>query len=204
MRYAFGTRHDTPESLGFAEAYDVHQMKTDNIIVADGQRHKADAIITNRPRLPVFVKAADCVPVLLYDPVAGCVAAVHSGWQGTSLNITAKTIRMLSKEYGSKPENIQAYIGPAICGECYEVGHEVLAMVTSTLQNPESAFVCGKPLNVDLKSAVSQQLTERGVSSVVVHPDCTKCNPDKYWSHRHSVANGIERGGNNNQSIIEL
>ncbi|MDR2606413.1 MAG: peptidoglycan editing factor PgeF [Oscillospiraceae bacterium] len=204
MRRAFGTRRDTPESLGFSGAYGVRQIKTDNVVIADGAAHDADAVITNRPGLPVFVKAADCVPILLYDPAANCVAAVHSGWQGTALNIAAKTVRALSAEYGSKPANLRAFIGPAICGECYEVGGEVSAAVSATLQDKGAAAVPGKPLNIDLKAAVAQQLTEAGVTEISVHPDCTKCNPDKYWSHRHCAANGIERGGGNNISIIEL
>jgi copper oxidase (laccase) domain-containing protein len=120
------------------------------------------------------------------------------------MNITAKTVRELSRVYGSEPQNLQAFIGPAICGECYEVGTELIAKVSTTLQNPTAALVPGKPLNVDLKAAVKQQLAECGVTSVTTHPDCTKCNPDKYWSHRHSVANGIERGNHNNISVIEL
>jgi len=204
MRYAFGTRYDTAESLGFPGAYDVRQMRADNVIIADGKYHEADAIVTNQPGLPIFVKAADCVPILLYDPIANCVAAIHSGWQGTALNIVAKTIATLSEVYGSMPDNLQAFIGPAICGDCYEVGDQVITAVTDTLNDKVAAIVPGKPKNIDLKSAVKQQLVECGVKQITVHPDCTRADPDKYWSHRYSVANGIERGGNNNISIICL
>lgn len=84
-----------------------------------------DAFITNLPGVSIGVRTADCVPILLYDPVHRVIAAVHSGWKGTVLKISQGVIDLMEEVYGSKPAELRAVIGPAIGPESFQVGEEV-------------------------------------------------------------------------------
>ncbi|MDR0818341.1 MAG: peptidoglycan editing factor PgeF [Oscillospiraceae bacterium] len=203
VRYAFGTKMDTAESLGFANAAKPKQVRGGKVVAADELPCEADAVVTNLRNFPICVSAADCVPVLMYDPAANCIAAVHSGWQGTELNIAAKTVAKLTELYGSAPADIQAYIGPAIGGECYEVGDEVIAKVRGTISPDSGAgIVDGFPKNIDLRAVVAEQLREAGVTRIDIHSDCVRCKSDIYWSRRAELAKG--GAYQNNISVIEI
>jgi YfiH family protein len=76
--------------------------------------YEADGLITNEKNVPLVISVADCVPILLYDPVRGAVGAVHAGWRGTVQDIAAKAVRRLAAEYGSRPEDIRAALGPLL------------------------------------------------------------------------------------------
>lgn len=95
-------------------------VKTKNDIFPD-----TDALITNVPNLCVFIRTADCVPILLFDPVRKAIAAIHSGWKGTIQEISKLTIELMQKEFGTNPKDIIAGIGPSIGPKVYEVGAEV-------------------------------------------------------------------------------
>ncbi|MCI7271088.1 MAG: peptidoglycan editing factor PgeF, partial [Anaerobutyricum hallii] len=84
-----------------------------------------DALITDEKGIPLYTSYADCVPLLFYDPEHHVAGMAHSGWRGTVKKIGAKFVVYMQNEYGSKPENIIAAIGPSICRNCYEVGEEV-------------------------------------------------------------------------------
>ena len=84
-----------------------------------------DAFVTNLPGVAIGVRTADCVPVLLYDPVERVVAAVHAGWKGTVLHISKGALEAMGQEFGSRPENILAVIGPSIGPDSFQVGEEV-------------------------------------------------------------------------------
>ena len=84
-----------------------------------------DAFVTNRPGVAIGVRTADCVPVLLYDPVQRVVAAVHAGWKGTVLHISEGALEAMGQEFGSRPENLRAVIGPSIGPDSFQVGEEV-------------------------------------------------------------------------------
>ncbi len=86
---------------------------------------EGDALISNQPGVLVAVKTADCVPILLADPVTHSVAAVHAGWRGTAAEILSATLRQMSEKWGTRPADVHAAIGPAIGGCCYEVGADV-------------------------------------------------------------------------------
>ena len=85
-----------------------------------------DAQITNVPNIPLFVYSADCVPIILADPISRVVATVHSGWRGTVQGIGAKVVQKMIEDYGCLPENIYAFIGPSIGPENYEVDQMVI------------------------------------------------------------------------------
>ena len=84
-----------------------------------------DAFVTNRPGVAIGVRTADCVPVLLYDPVERVVAAVHAGWKGTVLQISKGVLEAMGQEFCCRPENLLAVIGPSIGPDSFQVGEEV-------------------------------------------------------------------------------
>ena len=84
-----------------------------------------DAFVTNLPGVAIGVRTADCVPVLLYDPVERVVAAVHAGWKGTVLHVSKGALEAMGQEFGSRSENLLAVIGPSIGPDSFQVGEEV-------------------------------------------------------------------------------
>ena len=84
-----------------------------------------DALVTNLRGVAIGVRTADCIPILLCDPVRGAVAAIHAGWRGTLGRIACAAIGRMRLEYGTAPEDLRAVVGPGICRECFQVGEEV-------------------------------------------------------------------------------
>lgn len=126
-----------------------------------------DALVTDVPGICLGVTTADCVPVLLYDPVKKVVAAIHAGWRGTVKQIVLKTIRFMEKEYGCNSEAVLAGIGPCIGMEAFEVGEEVAdSFIGAGLPVEEFSrrnVQTGK-LHLDLSKANRLQLLQAGVS----------------------------------------
>ena len=92
----------------------------------DGARQDADVLVSDDPDVAVAVRAADCVPLLLADSRTGVVAAVHAGWRGTAAGAAPAAVHALAREFGTKPEDLVAAIGPSIGACCYEVGTELV------------------------------------------------------------------------------
>ena len=177
------------ERLGSSESAVavVHQVHGDRIVEAEGggsplrPQQDADAIYTMEPGIFLAVRTADCVPILLAGP--GGVAAVHAGWRGTALGISAKAAGILSRQLGCKPTAIKAAIGPSIGVGAYEVGSEVVEGIGKRV--PEHIFVRrkGDSVHVDLKAANRFQLRDAGVQFIDVLSECTHENP-LFFSHR--------------------
>ena len=130
----------------------------------------ADGLVTDRRDVTLFATFADCYPIVLWDPVKRCVGLAHAGWRGTQAGVARSAVKRMGEEYGSKPADIRAGIGPGICGRCYEVGPEV-----ATQFDPRfvAAGVGGRSL-LDLAAANRAQLEAAGVSEVHVLGLCTK------------------------------
>ena len=79
-----------------------------------------DGLITNEPEVVLTTFFADCVPIFLVDPVKNAIGLVHSGWRGTVGKISQAAILRMQEEYGSRPEDILAAVGPSICQDCYD------------------------------------------------------------------------------------
>lgn len=149
-----------------------------------------DGLITDRKNVPLCVFSADCVPVLLHDPEAGIIAAVHSGWKGTVADMMGSAVRRM-ENMGANAAHIRAAIGPAISKCCFETGPEVPEAVRALLGAdaeglcPPEDGVPGKFM-VDIKEANRRRLMQLGVDPALidVSPDCTMCMQDVYWSHR--------------------
>ena len=153
----------------------------------------ADGLITNCPEVTVAVAVADCLPVLIADPVAGVVAAVHAGWRGLSSGVLENAIEMMASGFGTKPANCVVGIGPSIGPCCYEVGPEVLAAFNEQGYGAEARVPVSKneQLHCNL-GAVGSAITQKlGVPqhNVVNAGLCTKCNSDWLWSYRRDGDN---------------
>ncbi len=145
-----------------------------------------DALVTNCPGVALVVFSADCTPILLHDPVAGAVGAVHAGWRGTAKGIAAKTVQTMVKEYGCKPENIRAAIGPCIGKCCFETDWDVPQAMLDALGPKALTAISqvGEKYFVDLKFCNALWLQRAGVGELDISSDCTCCEPDRFWSHR--------------------
>jgi YfiH family protein len=120
------------------------------------------------------VTVADCVPVFLAH-ASGAIAALHSGWRGTAARITGRAIEML-RIAGVPPSELRLHCGPAICGKCYEVSADVYAQLTG--RNP------GTPATIDLRALIADHARAAGVRDISLSPLCTRCDNDRFYSHR--------------------
>jgi YfiH family protein len=161
----------------------------DDAACREGRRRDGDALITRRTGTAVGVLVADCFPILLADPDSGAVAAVHSGWRGTTQRILEKTIREMRVVFGSRPSALRAAIGPGIRSCCFEVGTEVaedfeeaFAGARLSRQNPERS---GKYM-LDLARALEIQCVESGLDKGNTFDlgICTRCHPEEFFSYR--------------------
>ena len=149
---------------------------------------ECDGIVTNQPGLMIAVCVADCVPVLLHDPVQGVVAALHAGWLGTVGNIAGKGVEAMVNLFGSKRGDIQAAIGPCISACCYEVDLPVRdafkkAGVAWDLFAQEKGE--GKWM-LDLAAANRHLLSDAGLSAGQIQSQelCVCCNQELFFSYR--------------------
>lgn len=152
-----------------------------------------DGLITNEPEVALTVFSADCTPVLLYDPVKKVIGAVHAGWRGTAAEIAGKTAEKMTREFGCKPENIRAAIGPCISQCCFETDADVPeAMLASFGKEAEELIQPkGEKYYVNLKGLNALSLRRAGVERIDIAKACTACQPERFWSHRRV---GNERG----------
>ena len=125
---AFSPLRDAALPMPVVQAHQVHGDRVAMVESADLTREDLegfDALITDVPGVAIGARTADCIPVLMYDPVRRAVAAVHSGWKGTVLKIAAKTLSAMFREFGTRPADILAVIGPGIGPDSFQVGPEV-------------------------------------------------------------------------------
>ena len=153
-----------------------------------GDDQHCDALVSNTPRILLAVKTADCVPVLIGDPLTRSFAAVHAGWRGTSASIVRRAIEQMESEYGAQVANMRAAIGPAANVCCYEVGSEVIDIFKERFPHASRLF---KPTRdgharIDLHLANRNQLRDAGVSVDRIHvaPLCTMDRTDLFFSYR--------------------
>jgi len=145
-----------------------------------------DVLITDRPGALLLLLYADCAPVLIYDPRHRALALAHSGWRGTVLGAARAAVDALGREFGSRPGELVAAIGPSIGPCCYEVGAEVVDAVRATFTRPDSLLPVhpGGRSHFDLWAANYCWLAAAGVRQVEVAGLCTACHTDEFYSHR--------------------
>ncbi|MFE1309682.1 peptidoglycan editing factor PgeF [Streptomyces sp. NPDC058755] len=148
---------------------------------------EVDAIVTVRRGLALAVLTADCVPVLLADPVAGVVAAAHAGRPGMVRGIVSAAVRAMA-ELGAEPGRIVARTGPAVCGRCYEVPEQMRAEVAAVEPTAHAETSWGTPA-VDVSAGVHAQLDRLGVCDRAHSPVCTLESGD-HFSYRRDRTTG--------------
>jgi YfiH family protein len=134
----------------------------------------ADGHVVLERGTAAVVSAADCVPVCIAHP-SGAIALLHSGWRGTADRIVERAIDALASR-GCPPHELRLHLGPAICGKCYEVGPDVSERLLGS--RPDG------PRLVDLRAIITMHAYARGIGEVTSSPRCTRCDNDRFYSHR--------------------
>lgn len=174
------------------KVFDVYQVHSDVVKVTErallpNEDHiKADAIITRKPGITLLMRFADCVPILLYDPAKHVIGIVHAGWIGTVNKIAALTVGIMIKEFGTKPEDIIAGIGPSIGPDHYSVGDDVLQRVKMSFGDFADKLIIhdnGKDY-FNLWKANTEILNQVGVEKIENSGICTSCNKFDWYTHR--------------------
>jgi YfiH family protein len=172
--------------------YDVWQVHGTEVAIAKAPRHptsphlQADAILTDSPGLTLMMRFADCVPILLHDPIRKVVGIAHAGWMGTVRGTVRFAVEAMQKHYLSSPADIQAAIGPSIGPDHYEIGPDVVIQVQQAFQSDASKLlsVMAGHVKFDLWAANRLLLEQAGVRNVEVAGLCTACHTEDWYSHR--------------------
>lgn len=185
---AFFSTRELPDltELGADRILFPNQTHSDNVEFVDERNEypNTDGLILTNSNDAVYLRFADCTPLIFYDTVQKIAAVTHAGWRGTAQKIGVKTIEKMQ----SNPTNVIALIGPAISMCCYEVSEEVRDTLLATVKDTEGLFI---NRNVDLKRINAQQLKEIGVKQIDICPYCTSCDNDLFYSYRKE--NGTEK-----------
>ena len=150
---------------------------------------EADAMITITPGICIMILIADCVPILLYDPIKKAIGITHAGWRGTVKRIAEKTVEKLVDKYNCNPEDIMAGIGPSIGPCCYEVGPDVIEEFERTDDDTNDIITDGKEDgkgHLNLWLANKKQLLRAAINenNIVTADLCTCCHSDMFFSYR--------------------
>ncbi len=152
-----------------------------------GETIYCDVIVSNASGVLAAVKTADCVPILIGDPVTGAFAAIHAGWRGTLAGAVAVGVQRMRDEYGANPADVRVAIGASAGPCCYEVGAEVIDAFTEKFSD-DGLFTPTRSghARIDLLKANADQLISAGVSPERIHvaPICTMCRTDLFFSYR--------------------
>ncbi len=186
VEHGFATRHAV-DWFDESRLANLKQIHSDVVAVAagPGPLGEGDAVITNVPGVLAGIRTADCLPLLLADPVHRAVAAVHAGWRGSAANISAATLRAMAREFGTRAEDVVAAIGPGIGVCCYEVSEEVASRFVEWLPG----LTAGKN-HLDLVETNRRQLTAAGVRTIHTGAACTRCDADYHSYRRDGEASG--------------
>ena len=168
-----------------------YQTHSDHVVVVDDAMAAqllpaTDALVTQSPRVALTLRFADCVPILLFDPVQRAIGIVHAGWKGTLSRIAGKTAEAMAAAFGSRPSNLMAGIGPSIGPCCYEVGADVRRQISATFGRVDGLLQprAGDRVHLDLWAANRRVLEEAGVQDIETGGLCTSCHRDEFYSHR--------------------
>lgn len=173
---------------------DMHQVHGDLVQVVDDRRSSSwppdcDGLVAAQPDVVLAVRVADCVPVLLADPDAGVIGAAHAGRKGLPTAVVPNTVARM-RDLGAR--QITAWIGPHICGACYEVPEAMQAEVCAAEPAARAMTSWGTP-SLDLGAGIRDQLARDGVEAVDASR-CTRESPDLYSYRRDGNAAGRQAG----------
>jgi hypothetical protein len=166
-----------------------------NALVAEAPRPpewerppQADIVMTNKPGVTLFMRFADCVPLVFFDPAKKAIAIAHAGWKGTLLGVAVSAVEGMAANYGSHPEDLIVGIGPAVSVEKYEVGSDLVTEVRAALGDDADPLL---PLpnghfHFDLVGANRLMLEKSGVWQIELSNICTASETSDWFSHRAS------------------
>ena len=198
---AFSTEREAELPYYVVQPHQVHGTEIREVLdplTTREQLEGVDALVTNVPGVAISVRTADCIPVLLYDPVHKAVAAVHAGWRGTVQHISCKVIDRMRELYGTDAASLKAVIGPGIGPESFQVGQEVVdAFASAGFPMEQILKDCGpkaptadNPMNgglhIDLWRANQWLLEQSGVQpqNIQVSDICTYKENNRFYSAR--------------------
>lgn len=181
-------------SIDDRSMFDVWQVHSSDIVIANQPHqqssfppeYKADGIVTDQPGVTLFMRFADCTPIMLCDPKKKAIGIVHAGWQGTVKKAALQAVKTFQAAFGTDPGDILAAIGPAIGPDHYEVGENVIEQVKHAFgaQSDQVLMDHNGKIHFNLWEANKISLNEAGVTSVEVAGICTACNTADWFSHR--------------------
>jgi YfiH family protein len=178
-------------SLRADQVVTARQVHGNRIAVVSGHRAgnimpNTDGLVTATPGLALFLRFADCQPVLLYDPERHVLALIHAGWRGVAQGIARRAVEAMQEKFGSRPQALLAGLGPAIGSCCYIVGQEVASAMGYALPDWKRVMhLEGEDRwRLDLSAANAQQLEAAGVAQIEQAELCTSCRNDEFFSHR--------------------
>ena len=187
-------RQRTFEAFGrdLASIFDVWQVHSADVVCADQpidpdtDLTQADIILTDRPEVTLYMRFADCVPLLFHDPVRRVIGIAHAGWVGTMKGAGRAAVEAMQSRYGCKPENILAAVGPSIGVDHYEVGADVIAKAHESFGADAGRLIESRDGHtyLDLWTANYVQLQKAGVEHIEVAGLCTACHLEDWFSHR--------------------
>lgn len=180
----------TPQRLVVPrQTHSINCVTIDSVPVDSGALQGTDAIVTRLKGVAIGISTADCVPVLMADPVNHIIAAVHAGWRGAVGGIVTVALERMI-EIGADISCLHVAMGPCICSRCFEVGEEVASQFPAHCVDRNHST--GKP-HVDLAAYLRQTLIEAGIGAdnIRLPGECTRCNPSRLFSAR---AHGIDSG----------
>lgn len=148
-----------------------------------------DALVTPLTGVCIGVNTADCVPIVMADPLTGLIAAAHAGWRGTVSRIAARVVQQMAR-LGADPAQIQAAIGVSICQRCFEVGDEVAQQFRDAGFDLRRIMrrnrLTGKAhINLQRANAIVLQQAGLPVEHIAIAGTCPHCHPERYFSARH-------------------
>lgn len=186
-RLSFEVMECDPESM-----FDVWQVHSADTVFAEAphpkefEYQKADIILTDKPEVTLFMRFADCVPILVHDPVNQVIGVSHAGWMGTVKDVAGATINSMGERYGSDPSDVIACIGPSIGPDHYEVGEDVIQQVKQLFgeESDQVLHAHGDRIHFDLWKANQLLLQQAGVTHIEIAGICTACHTEDWFSHR--------------------
>jgi polyphenol oxidase len=187
LAHSFGTAVAAPAD-GFLVLHQVHG--TQIVDASEWHPHlSADALATDTPATRIAVKTADCVPILLADPVKRVVAAVHAGWRGTAAGIASHSVAAMGKRYGCRPADLLAAFGPSIGPCCFEVDPDAGQHFRTIFPERDDL---DRRTTIDLREANRRLLVQAGLNPANIAHDapCTCCSGAEFHSWRRDRTPG--------------
>jgi YfiH family protein len=185
--HAFDSLGRNPASL-----HDVWLVHGTDVVHAESPRslqepaQKADILFTDNPEVSLFMRFADCVPLLFHDPKKHVIGIAHAGWMGTLKGVAEVSVKAMQERYGSSLQDIVVGIGPSIGVDHYEVGAEVAEQFQAKYNGDAERILQTRAgrLHLDLWTANALQLKKMGVEQIQISGLCTACHLDDWYSHR--------------------